>query len=87
MKNNNLKINETKLGVEKLKELSFMLNKVGIRNLPATNKLTKEYAILLKCSDCGELYCLKSYNYNELMSVNLKEEVYNLLTHESMMFH
>lgn len=89
MKNNNVKMNEikNKLGVEKLNELSEMLNKVGIFNLPATNEVTKKYGILLECSCCGELYCLKSYNYNELMSVNLKEEVYNLMINEEIMLH
>ncbi len=89
MKNNNVKMNEiiNKIGIEKLKKLSVMLSKVGIHNLPATNEVTKEYVILLKCSDCGEVYCLESYDYNEIMSLNLKEEVYNLITKEEIQVH
>lgn len=69
----------SKMGIEKLNELSSMLDGVGVANKSATNKKTKEYGILLVCDCCQEVYCIKAYKYEELMILNNKEEIYNLI--------
>lgn len=74
------------LGVEKLNALSLMLNDIGLPNISATNKKIKGYGILLKCSYCGDVYCLKSYNYQQLMSINIKEEIYDLMAIKEVIF-
>ncbi|HEY8890192.1 MAG TPA: hypothetical protein VIM70_08030 [Clostridium sp.] len=79
---NNIKIDNfpNEMGVNKLNILSSMLERVGVSNLSATNKKIKEYGILIECSDCGGKFPLKSYSYKELMVLNIKEEIFELLT-------
>jgi len=80
-KRNDIKVNNfpNEIGIKKLNELSFMLDSLGVSNISATNKKTKEYGILLVCDCCQGVYCLKSYKYEELMVLNNKEEIYNLI--------
>ncbi|MBZ9689375.1 hypothetical protein G9F72_024055 [Clostridium estertheticum] len=79
---NNIKIDNfpNEMGVNKLNILSSMLERVGVSNVSATNKKIREYGILLECSCCCEKYCLKSYSFKELMVLNIKEEIFELLT-------
>lgn len=88
-KRNNIKVNNfpNEAGVEKLNILSMMLERIGVPNLSATNKKIKEYGILLECSCCNEKYCLKSYTYEDLMVLNIKEEIFDLLTIRESNFH
>jgi len=81
-KRNNIKIDNfpNEVGVKKLNTLSMMLEGVGVSNLSATNKEIKEYGILLDCSCCGGKFCVKSYSFKELMVLNIKEEIFELLT-------
>ncbi|NNU78157.1 hypothetical protein [Clostridium estertheticum] len=88
-KKNNIKVNifPNEVGVEKLNILSMMLEEIGVPNLSATNKEIRGYGILVDCSCCGDKFCIKSYSYKELMVLNIKEEIFNLLTIRENSFH
>jgi len=89
----NKKVNNTGIGqmkqqlaLERINHLSSLLcYKFGLDTVVCQHENKRDFAIFVNCECCGEMEHLVAYSLEQLITVNVKNEILNLLKNSNQL--